>query len=49
MTAAILISLFVLLVVLATVVTVRRDGRGPSAPPRSHYEDRRFRSPASFA
>ena len=45
-------TLFVLLLIafalaVGSVVMIRRDGRGPAAPPRSHYEDRQFRSPAA--
>ena len=46
-TSLIVLALIALTLVLATVVMIRRDGRGPSVPPRSHYEDRQFRSPAA--
>jgi len=46
-TSLLLIALIALALALGTIVMVRRDGRGPSVPPRSHYEDRQFRSPAA--
>ena len=46
-TALIILSIFAFAMAVATVVTVFRDGRGPSVPPRSHYEDPQFRSPAA--
>ncbi len=46
------------LLILATIATVLsieairlviRDGRGPQRPPASHFEDPRFRSPATLS
>jgi hypothetical protein len=30
-----------------TIRTIVHDGRGPSRPPRSHFEDPRFRAPGA--
>ena len=30
-----------------TIDLLRKDGRGPAAPPQSHYQDPRFSSPAA--
>ncbi len=46
-TSLIVIALIALAMALGTLVMIRRDGRGPSVPPRSHYEDRQFHSPAA--
>ena len=46
-TALIILSIFAFAMAVATLVTVHRDGRVPRVPPRSHYEDPQFRSPAA--
>jgi hypothetical protein len=51
-TAMTYLILFLVVAALMSVETVRmmfHDGRGPLRPPRSHYDDPRFRSPASRA
>lgn len=49
MTFLILLSVVAALMVAGTFRMVLHDGRGPQRPPRSHFEDPRFRSPASTA
>jgi len=46
-TSLIVLALIAFAMSVATVVFIRRDGRGPSTPPRSHHEDRQFQSPAA--
>ena len=46
-TSLIVLALIAFAMSVATVVMIRRDGRGSSIPPRSHYEDSQFHSPAA--
>lgn len=51
-TAMTFLILFLVVAALMSVETLRlvfHDGRGPGRPPQSHYDDPRFRSPASIA
>ena len=45
MTTLLLMLLIALAMAVGTVWMVLHDGRGPAGPPRSHYDDARFRSP----
>lgn len=47
MTALILMLLVALALAVGTAAMVVHDGRGPSGPPRSHPDDRQFRSPGA--
>jgi hypothetical protein len=47
MTTLLLMLLISIAMAVGTVRMVLHDGRGPSAPPRSHTEDRQFRSPGA--
>lgn len=47
MTTLILMLLIALAMAVGTVRLVLHDGRGPSGPPRSHLDDRQFRSPGA--
>ncbi len=46
-------TFLMILLVIAAVMSARtvdllvHDGRGPAAPPRSHFEDPRFTSPGA--
>jgi hypothetical protein len=43
-----IVSLLVVAVIIAqTIRLLFHDGRGPQRPPRSHFDDPRFRSPAA--
>ena len=46
MTFLMILLVLALLLSVETVRLVLHDGRGPQAPPSSHFEDPRFRSPA---
>ena len=45
MTFLILLLVLAALMMAETLRLVTHDGRGPARPPRSHFDDPRFRSP----
>jgi len=49
MTFLIVMLIVALALAAAAVLLASHDGRGPSAPPRSHVDDPQFRSPGLHA
>ena len=49
MTILVVMLIVALALAVAAVLLARHDGRGPSAPPRSHFDDPQFRSPGLHA
>ncbi len=45
MTILVVMLIVALALAVGAVLLARHDGRGPSAPPRSHFDDPQFRSP----
>lgn len=47
MTYLLIITVIAVAMAARTIDLLLHDGRGPAAPPRSHYQDPQFASPAS--
>ena len=47
MTYLMIILVIAVAMAARTIVLLRQDGRGPAAPPSSHFQDPRFSAPAA--